>query len=138
MPPKQKKDQYISLLEAVSMVQSHNTIGVGIAGAEPVGLLSTFAERAKEVHDVHFWTCLPMRSYDIFTKSDMNGHVFNENWFYSFADRQYHQEGRVSYIPNNLHQAATDKLSATQGHLDIFGAQPHHPTKMVICPSRWD
>jgi acyl-CoA hydrolase len=120
VPTKLFEDKYISLLDAVSMVQSHQTIGVGIAGAEPVGLLTTLAENAKDLQDVHCWTCLPMRAYDIFTKPEMAGHIYNENWFYSFSDRQHHPEGRVSYIPNNLHRAATDKLSATKGHLDIF------------------
>ncbi len=114
------KDKYISLSDAVSKIKSNQTIGVGIAGAEPVGLLTTMAERAAELENIHFWTCLPMRRYDIFTKPEMGGHIFNENWFYSGTDRAVHPEGRVSYIPNNLHRAATDKLFATNGHLDVF------------------
>ena len=117
---KQIKEKYISAAEAVSKVKSGQTIGVGIAGSEPVGLLTALAEHAAQVEDVHFWTCLPMRPYDIFTKAEMGGHFFNENWFYSVTDRQVHSEGRVSYIPNNLHRAATDKLYATGGHLDVF------------------
>lgn len=121
MPSKKKLDEkYISLIDAVSMVKSNQTIGVGIAGSEPVGLLHAMDERAEELENVHFWTCLPMRPYDIFTKPEMAGHVFNENWFYSYTDRQVHPEGRVSYIPNNLHRAATDKLVSTKGKLDIF------------------
>lgn len=114
------EEKFISHAEAVGKVQSGQTIGVGIAGSEPVGLLTAMAERAEAVKDVHFWTCLPMRPYDIFTKSSMAGHIFNENWFYSYTDRQVHPEGRVSYIPNNLNRASTDKLYSTDGHLDIF------------------
>ena len=113
-------EKYISALEAVSMVKSNQTIGVGIAGSEPVGLLTTMAEVAQDVENVHFWTCLPMRPYDIFIKSQMAGHIFNENWFYSPNDRTVHNEGRVSYIPNNLNRASTDKLHSTRGKLDIF------------------
>jgi acyl-CoA hydrolase len=116
----QYKEKYISLQEAVAMIKSNQTIGVGIAGAEPVGLLTTMAERALEVENVHFWTCLPMRAYEIFKNPEMAGHIFNENWFYSFTDRAVHPEGRVSYIPNNLHQAATDKLHSTHNKLDVF------------------
>lgn len=117
---KQFEDKFIALSEAVGMVQSGQTIGVGIAGSEPVGLLTAMAKRAAAVEDIHFWTCLPMRPYEIFTKSSMAGHIFNENWFYSYTDRQVHPEGRVSYIPNNLNRASTDKLFSTDGHLDIF------------------
>jgi acyl-CoA hydrolase len=83
-------------------------------------MMTALAESAQQIEDVHFWTCLPMRAYDIFTKTEMGGHIFNENWFYSATDRLVHPEGRVSYIPNNLHRAATDKLYATGGHLDVF------------------
>ena len=118
--PKQFEEKYISFPEAVSKIKSHDTIGIGIAGSEPVGMMTALAENAQQIEDVHFWTCLPMRAYDIFTKAEMGGHIFNENWFYSVTDRQVHPEGRVSYIPNNLHRAATDKLYATGGHLDVF------------------
>jgi len=121
MPTNQKfKEKTITLSEAVNLVCSNNNIGIGIAGSEPIGLLKAMAEKAPEVENVHFWTCLPMRPYDIFTKPEMAGRIFNENWFYSSTDRQVHSEGRVSYIPNNLNRAATDKLYASKGHLDIF------------------
>ncbi|MCB2209951.1 4-hydroxybutyrate--acetyl-CoA CoA transferase [bacterium] len=113
-------DKYISAAEAVAMVKPNQTIGVGIAGSEPVGLLTAMEDVAPAVENVHFWTCLPMRPYNIFAKAEMGGHISNENWFYSATDRAVHPEGRVSYIPNNLHRAATDKLYATGGHLDVF------------------
>jgi len=116
----QYKVKYISAADAVAMVKSNQTIGVGIAGAEPVGLLTAMADVALDVENVHFWTCLPMRPYDIFMKQEMAGHIFNENWFYSYGDRKTHSEGRVSYIPNNLNRASTDKLFSTNGNLDVF------------------
>jgi acyl-CoA hydrolase len=109
-----------SLAEAAAMIKSGQTVGVGIAGSEPAGMLQELSNHAEHLEDVHFWTCLPMRPYDIFTKPAMAGRIFNENWFYSYTDRQVHPEGRVSYIPNNLHRAATDKLHATEGKLDVF------------------
>jgi acyl-CoA hydrolase len=42
-----------------------------------------------------------------------------ENWFYGAPDRKAHAQGRMSYIPNNLHQAARDRLSQT-GKVSIF------------------
>ena len=118
--PKQFEEKYISFPEAISKIKSHDTIGIGIAGSEPVGMMTALAENAQQIEDVHFWTCLPMRAYDIFSKTEMGGHIFNENWFYTATDRLVHPEGRVSYIPNNLHLAATDKLYMTGGHLDVF------------------
>ena len=110
----------ITLEEAASMVKSSDTVGIGIAASEPVGLLQALAGQQEEVEDVHIWTCLPMRPYDIFVEPSMDGKFFNENWFYSVTDRKVHPEGRVSYIPNNLHRAATDKLKSTGGKLNVF------------------
>lgn len=126
---KEYQDKYISTAQATAMVKSNQTIGVGIAGSEPVGLLTAMSERALEVENVHFWTCLPMRSYDIFTRPEMAGHIFNENWFYSYTDRKLHAEGHVSYIPNNLNRASTDKLFSTNGHLAIFWGTATPPNK---------
>jgi len=120
MPNNTCKDKLITLEEAASMVKSNDTVGIGIAASEPVGLLQALAARQQEVENVHVWTCLPMRAYDIFVEPSMNGRFFNENWFYSAIDRSVHPEGRVSYIPNNLHRAATDKLKSTGGKLDVF------------------
>jgi acyl-CoA hydrolase len=114
------EEKILTLSEAVALVKSNQTIGVAIAGSEPVGLMTEIANRWQELENVHFWTCLPMRSYDIFTKPEMGGHFYNENWFYSGTDRMVHPEGRVSYIPNNLHRAASDKLYSTHGQLDVF------------------
>jgi len=126
---KKNMEKYLSLSEAVTLVQSNQTVGVGIAGSEPVGLLTAMADRGLDVENVHFWTCLPMRPYDIFSKPSMAGHIFNENWFYSYTDRQVHPEGRVSYIPNNLNRASTDKLYARHGDLDVFWGTATPPNK---------
>ncbi len=118
------KEEYqsklLSLSEAVGLVQSGHTIQIGIAVSEPVGLLEELANQADRLFDVTLWTCLPMRAYDIFVKPEMEGHFYNENWFYGAPDRAVHQEGRVSYTPNNLHRAAVDKLTGHQGKPDIF------------------
>ncbi|NLA79447.1 MAG: acetyl-CoA hydrolase/transferase family protein [Chloroflexi bacterium] len=113
------KDKLISLEEAVAKVQSGMTIQIGIAASEPVGLLKELANQKDRLENVTLWTCLPMRAYDIFVKPEMDGHFFNENWFYGAPDRQVHLEGRVSYTPNNLHGAAIDKLKGHGGRLDM-------------------
>ncbi|NMD26355.1 MAG: 4-hydroxybutyrate--acetyl-CoA CoA transferase, partial [Chloroflexi bacterium] len=110
----------VSLEEAVSRIQSHQTVCVAMAGAEPPGLLEELGKQAARLEDVTTWTCLPMRQYDAFMKPEMEGRIFNENWFYGAPDRKAHPEGRVSYTPNNLHSAAVDKLHATKSHVDVF------------------
>lgn len=114
------KSKLISIQEAVSKVQSHQTIGVGMAASEPPGLLTELGKHRDRLEDVTLWVCLPLRQYECILNPEMKGHFFVENWFYGAPDRMVHSQGRVSYIPNNLHQAATNKLLANKGHVNIF------------------
>jgi len=114
------KLRLITIPEAISKVSSGMTIQIGIAASEPVGLLEELARQAERLWDITTWTCLPMRPYDIFLKPEMEGRFFNENWFYGAPDRSVHAEGRVSYTPNNLHQAGIDKLVGHGGRLDLI------------------
>lgn len=110
----------ISIPEAVEKVISGDRIGVAMAASEPSGLLNELANHKNRLKDVHTWICLPMRSYDYANLPEMDGHFFVENWFYGVFDRKVHSQGRMSYIPNNLHRAASDKLHAVDGKLNIF------------------
>lgn len=114
------RQKLLSLPEAVALVQPHQTIGVAMAASEPVGLLTELGRHRHRLEDVTVWICLPLRSYDFILKPEMGGHFFVENWFYGAPDRKVHPEGRISYIPNNLHQAATVKLAAARGKLNVF------------------
>jgi acyl-CoA hydrolase len=119
----------ISIPEAVGLVQSHQTIGTGIAASEAVGLLTELGSHKDRLEGVHVWVCLPMRPYDYALKPEMAGHFYVDNWFYGAADRQVHPQGRVTYIPNNLHKAATDRLYASKGKLNIFWGTATPPDK---------
>lgn len=114
------KQKTITIPEAISKVSSGMTLQIGIAASEPVGLLEELGRQAGRLQNVTTWTCLPMRPYDIFIKPEMEGRFFNENWFYGAPDRAVHGEGRVSYTPNNLHQAGFDKLLGNGGRLDML------------------
>jgi len=119
----------ISIPEAVSLVKSRQSVATGIAASEAVGLLSELGRHKDILEDVHVWVCLPLRAYDYAVKPEMAGHFFVENWFYGAGDRQAHAQGRVSYIPNNLHQAATNKLLAAGGKVNVFFGTATPPDK---------
>lgn len=113
-------EKLISIPDAVSMVNSHQIIGTAIAASEPAGLLTELANQKDRLIDVHTWVCLPMRAYEYATNTEMSTHFYVDNWFYGINDRKVHNQGRMSYIPNNLHRAASDKLIASKGKLDVF------------------
>lgn len=110
----------ISCAEAVSKIKSGDIIGIAMAASEPSGLLTELAKQKDRLTDVNTWVCLPMRSYEYAVQPEMENHFFVENWFYGVYDRQVHSQGRMSYIPNNLHRAAADKLHATGGKLNVY------------------
>ena len=121
MTPKElHKQKLLKIPEAVSLVQSHQTIAVGLAGSEPPGLLGELGNHKNRLEDVTVWVALPLRRYDFVLKPEMAGHFFIENWFYGAPDREVHAQGRTSYIPNNLHAAARVRLEAAGNQLDIY------------------
>ena len=114
------RQKLLSIPEAVSLVHSHQTIGTAMAAAEPTGLLRELGNHRDRLEDVTVWVCLPLRLYDFILKPEMSGHFFVENWFYGAPDREVHPQGRTSYVPNNLHQAASGKLAAAGNHVNVF------------------
>jgi acyl-CoA hydrolase len=130
-PDELYRQKLLSIPEAVSLVQSHQTIAVAMAASEPPGLLSELGRHRDRLGDVTVWVCLPLRLYDFVLKPEMAGHFFVENWFYGAPDREVHPQGRISYIPNNLHAAANIWIPS--------GAAPHRPTGAATCrcPPAW-
>lgn len=119
-PQELYKQKLISIPEAVSKLQSHQTLGVAMAASEPPGLLAELGRHRDHLEDIRVWVCLPLGSYDFVLDPGMDGHFFVENWFYGAADRAVHSQGRESYIPNNLHEAATKKLYAAKERVNVF------------------
>lgn len=123
------QSKLLSIPEAVSLVHSHQAIGTAMAAAEPMGLLKELSNHRDRLDDVAVWVCLPLRLYDFILKPEMSGHFFVENWFYGAPDREVHPQGRTSYIPNNLHQAASCKLHAARNHVNVFWGTATPPDK---------
>ena len=113
------KRKLLSVSDAVGLVQSRQTVAVAMAASEPPGLLTELGRQGLRLEDMHLWVCLPMREYEAVLNPEMAGHIFVENWFYGAPDRKAHSQGRMSYIPNNLHQAARDRLTQT-GSVNVF------------------
>lgn len=113
------QEKLVSIPDAVQMVHSQQTLVAAMCASEPVGLLNELENHAHRVENVHVLMCLPMRKYGFYTKPEMAGHFFLENWFYGMPDRNAHPLGMISYLPNNLHAAAADRIRAAGG-VNIF------------------
>lgn len=114
------QQKLVSIPDAVGFLRSHQVLGIAMAGSEPPGLMTELGEQAQRLEDVRILLCLPLRNYDFILNPGMDGHVFIESLFYGNADRLAHEQGRVSYVPSNLHVAATRKLKALNDRLDVF------------------
>lgn len=105
------KQKLVSIDDVLNMVNSRDEIIVGLAAAEPQGLLENLHKIKDRVEDVTVVTCLNMKDYKFFMLPEMKGHFLMETWFYSAGARKAHQYGTVSFIPNHLHLAASKRLS---------------------------
>ena len=127
----QYQEKLITIPAAVEKLHSGQRVVAAMCASEPVGLLSDLEPHADHLDDVHVVMCLPMRKYGFYTKPEMAGHFFLENWFYGAPDRKSHPLGMVSYIPNNLHSAATDRIH-TYGGVDVFWGTATPPNEHGI------
>ncbi len=104
--------------EAVGFVKSQDQIVVGLGCSEARDFLSVLHTRADELRGVHLNNCLPfvMAPY---MEEQYKDSFFMDGWFYTPPIRKMHKHGNASFIPNNLHFAATKRLAAIRPNLYI-------------------
>jgi acyl-CoA hydrolase len=114
------KDKKGTIEEALGLIKSEMKIVTGMVSMEAKGLLENLHKIDESIKDVHVATCLNMRDYEFFQKKEYEGRFLNESWFYSPPVRKAAGENlkTVTFIPNNLHAAAIDRLATNSP--DIF------------------
>lgn len=123
-------EKLISIPDAVGLLRSGQRVAAAMCASEPVGLLSELERHADRLTDVQVFMCLPMRQYGFYTRPEMAGHFSLGNWFYGVPDRKAHALGMVSYIPNNLHRAGSDRIHA--GGVNVFWGTATPPNDRSI------
>ncbi len=114
----------ITVDQALTMIQSGDNIVSALAGAEPQKLLSRLHELPDGIRQVNVATCLPMGGYEYFMNPDHRDKVQMDGWFYSREQRKAHEMGTVSYIPNHLHLAGTNRLFHRKPNVFVGSASP--------------
>jgi acyl-CoA hydrolase len=114
------KAKLIPVDEAVSKIGSDNDIIVGQCASEPQGCMSRFHIVGDKVEDVRVFSVLTLKPYDFYMKPEMKGHFELASWFHAPGSRAAIKAGTgtVTYVPNMLHRAATDRIHVRQP--DIF------------------
>ncbi len=118
------KDIYLSKLvpidEAVALIRSDNDVIVAQCASEPQGCMSRFHIVGDRVENVRVFSVLTLKEYDFYMRKDMKGHFELASWFHAPGSRAALKAntGTVTYVPNMLHRAATDRIHAHRP--DIF------------------
>ncbi|SFC16456.1 Acyl-CoA hydrolase [Alkalibacterium subtropicum] len=99
--------------EAVNLVKSNDEIVTGLGCSEGRSFMESLHLVADKVENVSVTNCLPMNKFD-FMEEKYKDVFFINGWFYSPAVRALHRNGNASFIPNNLHFAATKRLAHKQ------------------------
>jgi acyl-CoA hydrolase len=114
------KGKLIAIDEAVSHIQSDNDVIVAQAASEPQGCMARFHIMADRVRNVRVFSVLTLKEYDFYVKKEMKGHFELASWFHAPGSRAALKAGTgtVTYVPNMLHRAATDRIHAHRP--DVF------------------
>jgi acyl-CoA hydrolase len=110
----------ISTDEAVSQIRSDYDVIVAQCASEPQGCMARFHIVADRVQNVRVFSVLTLKEYDFYMKKEMQGHFELASWFHAPGSRAALKAGAgtVTYVPNMLHRAATDRIHAHRP--DIF------------------
>jgi acyl-CoA hydrolase len=114
------RSKLIAIDEAVSHIKSDNDVIVAQCASEPQGCMSRFHIVADRVRNVRVFSVLTLKEYDFYMKKEMKGHFELASWFHAPGSRAALKAGTgtVTYVPNMLHRAATDRIHAHRP--DIF------------------
>lgn len=116
------QEKLISIDDAVKLIKSDTDIIVAQCASEPQGCMSKFHTVADKVTDVKVFSVLTLKPYDFYMKPEMKGHFELCSWFHADGSRQAlkAKTGTVTYVPNMLHRAASDRMKVRKPHM-FFG-----------------
>ncbi|MEN6476646.1 MAG: acetyl-CoA hydrolase/transferase C-terminal domain-containing protein [Rectinema sp.] len=116
------KSKLISIDDAVDRIGTGDDIIVAMCASEPQGCMSNFHKAAGRVEDVRVFSCLTLKPYDFYMKPEMKGHFELASWFHAPGSRAAIKagSGTVTFVPNMLHRAASDRIHARRPDM-FFG-----------------
>ncbi len=116
------REKLISIEEAVGFIKSDTDIIVAQCASEPQGCMAKFHLTKDRVTDVKVFSVLTLKPYNFYMLPEMKGHFELCSWFHAPGSRQAlkAKTGTVTYVPNMLHRAATDRLKVRRPHM-FFG-----------------
>ena len=116
------QSKLITAEEAAMKMKSNTDVIVAQCASEPQGCMDKFHLAKDKVENVQVFSVLTLKPYEFYIKPEMKGHFELCSWFHAAGSRQAIKEkvGTVSYVPNMLHRAASDRLKVRKPHM-FFG-----------------
>ncbi len=92
------------------ILKGDKTVVLGMAAMEPQAFLNNLKDC--EFDNLRIFSCLDVVDFPVQKDPKFSSKFLNESWFYSNPTREAANIGigTVTYIPNNLHLAGTDKI----------------------------
>jgi len=119
------KSKLISIDQLLEKIKSNDTIVVGLGGAQPFGFLDNLHKIKDKVQNVKIITCLLLKDYEFLKYCGKDNSSFIlESWYLSDFERKVYNEGRATFIPNNLHRAGIEKIKNEKINFYIGSATP--------------
>ena len=118
------KEKLGTLDGALALVKSGDTIAISIFGSEPSSFLSRLHEVAERVTDVTYWSMLQMDHYQFMSDQSLKGKIDIITYFYDDDCRKYHNTGRYSYVPMNLHSSGIATIEMRRPTVFVCSVSP--------------
>lgn len=120
------KSKLISLDKMPDLLVSDSDVIVAQCASEPQGCMSKFHLAKDRVHDVKVFSVLTLKPYDFYMLPEMKGHFELCSWFHAPGSRKALKEktGTVTYVPNMLHRAASDRMKVRRPHMFVGTCTP--------------
>ncbi|MBP7095523.1 MAG: acetyl-CoA hydrolase/transferase family protein [Spirochaetia bacterium] len=120
------KSRLRSIDEAIKCIESGFDVVVGQCASEPQGTMARLHTLAPAVRDVRVFSVLTLKPYDFYMKPEMKGHFELASWFHAPGSRTALKAGTgtVTFVPNMLHRAASDRIHARPPEVFIGTCTP--------------
>jgi acyl-CoA hydrolase len=120
------QSKLIPLEKMPDLLQSDTDVIVAQCASEPQGCMSVFHLAKERVRDVKVFSVLTLKPYEFYMKPEMKGHFELCSWFHAPGSRKALKEktGTVTYVPNMLHRAASDRMKVRRPHMFVGTCTP--------------
>ncbi len=114
------KQKLVDIDYVLSILQDNWTIVVGMTPMEPK-VFERNLHRTK-ANNLEIFTCLNTEPYEYCSNPEYFGRFYNYSWFFGPYNRKLSKN--TFYVPNNLHQAATNLIETTKINVFVGVASP--------------